>query len=260
MSFTICSLNLNGIRSAERRGFSRWLKRARPDALCVQELRATPDQVEPELWSPAGYNARWQSATKKGYAGVGLFLRASADAHRHGCGLSWADDEGRCVRADIGDLSVISLYVPSGSAGPEKQARKEAFMEHALPWLATLLAEKRRIAICGDWNIAHAEIDIHDPKGNAKNSGFLPHERAWFTRVLEQGWVDVLRKVRPGEKGLYSWWSNRGRARETDKGWRIDYVLTSPELAAQVEDAWIEKKAGLSDHAPTWARFSGKLG
>jgi exodeoxyribonuclease-3 len=260
MSFTICSLNLNGARSAERRGFSRWLGRHEPDALCVQELRATPDQVEPALWSPAGYNTRWLSAEKKGYAGVGLYLRGHVDRYSTGNGLGWADSEGRCLRVDCGDVSVISLYLPSGSSSEERQRRKYEYLAHVLPWMRQLLAEKRKIAVCGDYNIAHTEIDIHDPRGNAKNSGFLPDERAWMTRLLGLGWVDVLRTLHPRETGLYSWWSNRGRARENDKGWRIDYVLASPELAACAEEAWIEKRADLSDHAPVWARFSGSLG
>jgi exodeoxyribonuclease-3 len=133
-------------------------------------------------------------------------------------------------------------------------------MEHLLPVLRRLLKEKRPLAVCGDVNIAHTEIDIHDPKRNARNSGFLPEEREWLRAVLDLGWVDVLRALRPGEKGLYSWWSNRGAAREKDLGWRIDYLLASPELARRAEDAWIEKDADLSDHAPVFARFSGSIG
>ncbi len=254
---TICSLNLNGVRSAGRRGLASWLARTQPDHLCVQELRATPEQCGPELLQPAGYGSRWLCAQKKGYAGVGLYSRDSCalDGYRTGCGLAWADEEGRMLRAERGKLSVISLYVPSGSSSPERQQAKFRFMEHFLPVARQLLAEKRPIALCGDVNIAHTEIDIHDPKRNAKNSGFLPEERAWFGELLGLGWVDVLRVLRPGERGLYSWWSNRGQARAKDLGWRIDYVLASPELAELAREAWIEKDAGLSDHAPVWVRF-----
>jgi exodeoxyribonuclease-3 len=255
MPLTIATLNCNGIRSAERRGFTRWLRRAAPDVLCLQELRACSDQVEPEICSPPGYNSRWVSAEKKGYAGVALYSRQAADRYAVGTGLAWADAEGRYLRADFGQLSVASVYLPSGSSSEARQRLKFAYMEHFAGFARGLLAEKRPFALCGDVNIAHTEIDIHDPKGNAKNSGFLPEERAWFGELLGQGWVDVLRKLYPGERGHWSWWSNRGRAREKDLGWRIDYVLASPELAERCEAAWIEKKAGLADHAPVLARF-----
>lgn len=254
-SFTLCTLNLNGIRAAEKRGFSRWLERRKPDVLCLQELRAHEDQVPDELRSPAGYSARWCVAERKGYAGVGLYSRHAPDAYSVGTGLEWGDGEGRALRADFRDHSVVSLYVPSGSSSEARQERKFEYMEHLLPWMKELLREGRAIAVCGDVNVAHTEIDIHDPKRNSKNSGFLPEEREWLTKVLELGWVDVLRALHPGERGLYSWWSARGRAREKDLGWRLDYVLASPPLAARALESWIEKEAGLSDHAPVWARF-----
>ena len=253
---TICTLNLNGIRSAERRGFSRWLKKRRPDVLCLQELRATPDDVDDALRSPAGYNARWLSATKKGYAGVALYARGSPHRWTDGTGFDHCSDEGRAVRADLRDLSVVSLYVPSGSSSAQRLAIKLEYMDCLLPYTEKLLAERAPIAICGDFNVAHEEIDLARPRENRKSSGFLPEERSWFSRLLEQGWVDVLRGKHPGVPGLYSWWSNRGRARENDVGWRLDYVLASPQLAPRVEKAWIEKKAGLSDHAPVWVELA----
>jgi exodeoxyribonuclease-3 len=256
VSFVLGTLNANGIRSAERRGFSRWLRRSAPDFLCLQELRAASEQVAPELHSPAGWNARWQSAEKKGYAGVGLLSRRAADRYAAGTGLDWGDREGRFLRADFGPLAVCSVYVPSGTSSEERLRRKLAWMEHFAPFAAELLARQELVALCGDVNIAHAEIDIHDPRGNAKNSGFLPEERAWLTRLLAQGWVDVVRALHPGVPGLYSWWSNRGRAREKDLGWRLDYVLASPALAARARRAWIEKRAGLSDHAPVLVEFA----
>ena len=250
-------MTLNGIRAAEKRGFSRWLKRKQPDFLCLQELRAQPEQVDDALRQPAGYCSRWLNAEKKGYSVVSLCTRFAPDRYSPGTGLDWSDREGRALRADFEELSLISLYLPSGSSSEERQARKFEFMDHLFEWTAELLAEDRPIAICGDLNIAHDELDIHNPTGNKKNSGFLPEEREWFTRLLDQGWVDCLRERHPDEPGLYSWWSNRGRARELDRGWRIDYVLASPGLAGAVKDAWIEKRAGLSDHAPVWVEFEG---
>lgn len=257
MGTTLCTLNANGIRAAARRGLGQWLELRRPDVLCLQELRAWPGQVPGELRSPAGYNTRWECAEKGGYAGVGLYTRAPVERYSAGTGLRWSDAEGRFLRGDLEDLSVISLYLPSGSSGEERQARKFEFLEHFLPVARRLARERRPIALCGDLNIAHTELDIHDPRGNARNSGFLPEERAWFDRLLAAGWVDVFRGLHPGQGGLYSWWSARGRARELDRGWRLDYVLCNRRLAPRVRRAWIEKDADLSDHAPVWVEIEG---
>jgi exodeoxyribonuclease-3 len=255
MSTTVCTLNLNGIRSAEKRGFSRWLKRAQPDHLCLQEMRAMPHDVDGALRSPAGYNTRWNSAAKKGYAGVGLYNKHSPDRYVAGATFDHCADEGRVLRADFDELSIVSLYVPSGSSSAERLSIKLHYLECLLEFTAQLIAEKRPLALCGDINIAHTPLDIARPKQNEKNSGFLPEERAWFDRLLAQGWVDVLRSLNPGVPGLYSWWSNRGQARTKDIGWRLDYVLATPELAPRAKRAWIEKKAGLSDHAPVWVEL-----
>ncbi len=256
--FTLASLNLNGIRAAEKRGFTKWLGKTQPDMLCLQEMRARPEQVDDELRYPKGYSGRWECAEKKGYSGVSLMSRFAADCYDVGMGLDWGDSEARCLRADFEDLSVISAYIPSGSSGDERQTMKYEFLDHFAKYMKKLLKEDRPIAVCGDFNIAHEEVDIHNPRGNAKNSGFLPEERAWFTKLLKQGWVDVVRQQLPDEVGLYSWWSNRGQARALDRGWRIDYVLASPSLARLAKRAWIEKDAGLSDHAPVWVEFSGR--
>lgn len=254
--FTLCTLNANGLRAAAKRGFRAWLRKRRPDVLCLQELRAGREQVEDELASPAGYATRWNAAEKKGYAGVALYTRLDVDRWSAGTGLGWSDAEGRYLRADFAaGFSVVSLYVPSGSSGAARQKAKDAFLAHFRPFARKLLREKVPIALCGDVNVAHEELDIHDPRGNAKSSGFLPEERAWLSGLLADGWVDVFRAQHPGEPGLYSWWSHRGRARELDRGWRLDYVLASPELARLARESWIEKRAGLSDHAPVWARF-----
>lgn len=253
---TLCTLNCNGIRAAKKRGFRAWLRRHKPDVLALQEVRAWPEQVDDEFVSPPGYNSRWVTAEKKGYSGVALYTREPVDAYAIGTGLDWSDREGRYLRADFeAGYSVCSVYLPSGSSSEERQQAKYAFMDHFLSFSDGLLKEGRPIVLVGDLNIAHEDIDIHNPKGNQKSSGFLPEERAWFTELLGLGWIDVLRRQHPEGEGLYSWWSNRGRARELDRGWRIDYALASPEFAELVTDCWIDKKAGLSDHAPVWTKF-----
>ncbi len=255
MKRTLCTLNANGLRAADKRGFSDWLERKQPDVLCLQELRALPEQVKDHVRSPPGYNTRWLNAEKKGYSGVAVFARDAADAYHEGCGLDWADSEGRVLRADFPDWTVVSTYVPSGSSSEERQAKKFAFLEHFPTYAKELLALDRPVAICGDVNIAHSELDIWAPKRNEKNSGFLPEEREWLTGFLDAGWTDVFRAQNGDAPGLYSWWSNRGQAREKDRGWRLDYVLANPAFTERVTGSWIEKEAGLSDHAPVWVEF-----
>lgn len=256
MTWTLATLNLNGIRSATRRGFRDWLARAQPDVLCLQELRIQQSEMDADHLPPADWHAVQLDAVKKGYAGTAIWSRLAPRVTDRGCGLDWADEEGRMVRMDLPEATVISAYLPSGSSGPDRQARKDAFLLHFIDVADRLLAEGRPVVICGDYNIAHREIDIHDPKGNAKNSGFLPHERAWMDALLARGWVDLWRALNPDLRA-YSWWSNRGRARENDKGWRLDYLVASPDLAARAEACWIDKGAGLSDHAPVLVRFKG---
>ena len=255
MTRTLCTLNVNGLRAAAKRGFGDWLARKQPDVLCLQEVRARPEQVSDELRSPAGYRSRWLWAEKRGYSGVALYSREAADAYLPGCGIDWADREGRVLRGDFGDEVIVSTYVPSGSSSEERQALKFSFLDAFPRFTKKLLKLDRPVALCGDVNIAHTELDIHAPKRNEKNSGFLPEERAWLTKLLRQGWVDVLRAQHPDEPGLYSWWSNRGQARAKDLGWRIDYVLMNPAFAERVTRAWIDKEAGLSDHAPVWVEY-----
>ena len=254
MAWTAATLNLNGIRSANRRGFRAWFDRAAPDLLMLQELRMQRPEMEAEHLPPEGWHHAQVDAVKKGYAGSALWSRRPPAAIREGIDLDWADTEGRVVRMDLEPATVFSVYQPSGSSGPERQALKEVFMEHLLERSRGWLAEGRPVLVGGDFNIAHREIDIHDPKGNAKNSGFLPQERAWVDRLLALGWVDVFRVANPDAR-VYSWWSNRGQARFTNKGWRLDYLFASPDLAARLERAWIEPEAGLSDHAPVLATF-----
>jgi exodeoxyribonuclease-3 len=248
----IITLNLNGIRSASRRDFFKWMTRQRADVVCVQELKAQDADLTAEMREPGKLRGYFHYAEKKGYSGVGLYCRREPDRVVEGVGVGDVDSEGRYLRADFGRLSVISVYLPSGSSGPHRQAAKFRFMDHFFPHLRNLAAERREILLCGDWNIAHQEIDLKNWRANRKNSGFLPEERAWLTRVFgELTWVDVYRRLHPDTTGAaYTWWSNRGQAWAKNVGWRIDYQIATPGLAATARRAAIYKKKRFSDHAP----------
>jgi exodeoxyribonuclease-3 len=246
----IITLNLNGIRSAARKGFHTWLARSRADIVCVQELKAHHGDLTDEVKRIGGLEGYFHCAEKKGYSGVGIYTRHAPDRVVEGLGIPDIDREGRYLRLDIGNLSVISLYKPSGSSGEERQQWKFAFMARFYPHLKRLREEGREIVLCGDWNIAHKEIDLRNWRGNRKNSGFLPEEREWLTRVFDElGWVDVFRCVdcRPDQ---YTWWSNRGQAWAKNVGWRIDYHIATPGLAATARRCAIYKTERFSDHAP----------
>jgi len=246
----IISLNLNGIRSASRKDFFKWMTRQRADVVCVQELKAQAADLSTEMRGPGSFKGYFHHAEKKGYSGVGLYCRREPDRVIEGVGIRDVDSEGRYLRADFGPLSVISVYLPSGSAGAHRQQAKFRFMDHFFPRLKSLAAEGREILLCGDWNIAHKEIDLKNWRGNQKNSGFLPEERAWLTRVFDDlGWVDVFRRVDPRPE-QYTWWSNRGQAWAKNVGWRIDYHIATPGFAATAKRAVIYKKKRFSDHAP----------
>jgi exodeoxyribonuclease-3 len=248
----IITLNLNGIRSAARKGFFRWMTRTRADVVCVQELKAQAGDLVDATRGPGSYSGYFHYAEKKGYSGVGLYCRREPDRVVEGVGRRDIDAEGRYLRADFGPLSVISVYLPSGSSGPHRQAIKFGFMDHFFPCLGKLAAEGREILLCGDWNIAHREIDLRNWKSNQKNSGFLPEERAWLSKVFDElGWVDVYRRLHPDATGAaYTWWSNRGQAWARNVGWRIDYHIATPRLAATARRAAVYKKQRFSDHAP----------
>jgi exodeoxyribonuclease-3 len=253
----ITSANLNGIRSAARKGFFEWMTQQSPDFVCVQELKAQAADMAPEFLAPAGYRGHFHYAEKKGYSGVGVYSRQEPDAVQIGFGCDEFDAEGRYVQCDFGKLSVISLYCPSGSSGDERQLAKFRFMEVFLPHLQTLRECGREVVICGDWNIAHKEIDLKNWKGNRKNSGFLPEERDWLTRVFDEiGLVDVFRRVDP-RADQYTWWSNRGQAWAKNVGWRIDYQVSTPGIAAHASAAEIYKEARFSDHAPLTIEYDG---
>jgi len=204
------------------------------------------------MLAPDGYHGYFHCAEKKGYSGVGIYCKRKPDKVVEGLGIADIDAEGRYLRADFGQLSVISLYLPSGSSGEHRQAAKFYFLEQFFPMLKQLAASGREIILCGDWNIAHQEIDLKNWKSNQKNSGFLPEERAWMTRVLDQlGWVDIYRRLHPEATGdAYTWWSNRGQAYAKNVGWRIDYQIATPGIAQSAATASIYKAERFSDHAP----------
>ncbi len=244
------TVNVCGIRSAAAKGLFRWLRRQRADFICLQETRCQEDQLEGHDVRLPGYRSFFCEAERKGYAGVALYSRHDVDRIIRGFGVPEFDREGRYLEARVGDLSVVSLYLPSGSAGPERQASKFRFMEAFTPHLARLRRGRRRCILSGDWNIAHRAIDLRNWRSNQKNSGFLPEERAWMDEVFgPAGYVDAFREVRPGPN-LYTWWSNRGQARAKNVGWRIDYQVVSGSLAGKARAASIYKERRFSDHAP----------
>lgn len=248
----IISLNLNGIRSAKNKGVYAWLKNQDADLVCMQEIKAQAADMHDDMLELEGYYAYFHYADKKGYSGVGIYSKQKADAVIEGLGIADIDSEGRYLEVRLGNLSVVSLYLPSGSSGEERQAFKFSMMARFMPQLKALKASGREVIICGDWNIAHQEADLKNWKGNRKNSGFLPEEREWLTALFsEVGWVDVYRHLYPNatEEG-YTWWSNRGQAWANNVGWRIDYQIATPAIAAKAISASIYKDERFSDHAP----------
>jgi exodeoxyribonuclease III len=247
----IISFNANGIRSSANKGFFDWFARQNADVLCLQETKAQVHQLSEAVFQPAGYHAHFRDAsTKKGYSGVAIYSKQKPDAVLTELGWPPFDEEGRYIEARFGTLSVISLYLPSGSSKEERQHFKFEVMAWIRPKFAEMLASGRQLVVCGDWNIAHTAMDIKNAKSNEKNSGFLPEERQWFTDLIEQdGWVDSYRTLKP-EGQDYTWWSQRGAARANNVGWRIDYQMISPNLAAQLRDCTIHAEPKFSDHAP----------
>ncbi len=248
----IITANLNGIRSAVNKGFLSWLRTQNADVICLQELKAQASDMTSDMLAPEGYLGYFHYAEKKGYSGVGIYCKSKPDQVIVGLNIKDIDDEGRYLECQFGNLSVVSLYLPSGSSGEDRQAFKFSMMERFMPHLQALKASGRDVVVCGDWNIAHQEIDLKNYKGNKKNSGFLPEERAWMTQLLNDvGWVDVYRKLHPDTTdACYTWWSNRGAAYEKNVGWRIDYQIATPNLAQKAIQASIYKAERFSDHAP----------
>jgi len=246
----ILSYNVNGLRAAQKKDFFDWLQEAKPEVLCIQETKAQPDQLDEIALHPPGYHAYYHSAEKKGYSGVAIYTREEPQHVEPGSGMDAYDQEGRILRVDFANYSVMSVYVPSGTSGDHRQAIKDVFMPDFLAYINKLREAIPNLIICGDFNIAHTEIDIHDPVRNKKTSGFLPHERDWLTEFLDSGFVDAFRTVHPEARDQYSWWSYRARARENNKGWRIDYQMVAQPLADRIAGADILADVKHSDHCP----------
>ena len=246
----ITTWNVNGLRAALKKGLHEHVRALKPDVLMLQEIRATPAQLPAEERRPEGWSCVWHPAERLGYSGVATWTRD--EQWVVGVGMDAVDPEGRILRTRTRKLQLVNVYLPSGSRSDEAQQRKERWMERFASWAAALAVTDEPVVLAGDLNIAHTRADIHNPTGNKKNSGFLPHEREWFGELLASGWTDLLRAHVGEVQGPYSWWSNRGRARELDRGWRIDYVLGNAAVAKRLKGASIHRPGGLevSDHAP----------
>lgn len=248
----IISLNLNGIRSASNKGVYAWLQTQDADIVCMQEIKAQAGDMTEQMLNPPGYFGYFHYAEKKGYSGVGIYSKTQPDSVIVGLGIADIDSEGRYIEARFGNLSVVSLYLPSGSSGEERQAFKFSVMERFMLHLKIMKESGRDVVICGDWNIAHKEADLKNWKGNKKNSGFLPEERLWLTTLFDDvGWVDVYRKLHPETTdACYTWWSNRGQAWAKNVGWRIDYQIATADFANKALSTSVYKDERFSDHAP----------
>lgn len=248
--FRVISLNANGIRAAARKGFFEWLSGQDADVVCIQETRAQQHQLADPCFLPEGYHCFYADALRKGYSGVAVFSRHEPHAVIRGFGVPEFDDEGRYLELRLGELSVVSLYLPSGSAGEARQASKYRFLDAFVPHLERCIRRGRDYILCGDWNIAHREIDLKNWRANRKNSGFLPEERQWLDDLFEKHrYVDGFRVVNQ-EPDQYTWWSNRGRAWDKNVGWRLDYQIVTPGLKERIVRTEIYKAERFSDHAP----------
>jgi exodeoxyribonuclease-3 len=244
----ILSYNVNGIRAALNKGFADWLQAAQPDVLCLQETKALKEQVDTSIFEQLGYEHHWHSAQKKGYSGVAILTKTKPLNVEQGTGIPHIDIEGRVMRADFHEVSVISLYLPSGT-NLDRLDYKFKFMDDFQAYIDQLRKKHPRLVICGDYNICHQAIDIHDPVRNKNVSGFLPEERAWIDRFMKNGFVDSFRHLNP-QPHQYSWWSYRANARNNNKGWRIDYNLVSDNLKQNIQRAYLLPDARHSDHCP----------
>ena len=247
----VITFNANGIRAATRKGFFDWFKQQDADFLCIQETKAQFEQLKGDsIYFPEGYHYAYTDATKKGYSGVAIYAKRKPIRIIHTLGIDWADDEGRYIQFDHDDLSIASIYIPSGSSGDERQAYKMDFLEKYKTILSEQFHNNKRFIICGDVNIVHKEIDIKNWKQNQKTSGVLPEERAWLDHIFEDiGWVDAFRVINQKPE-QYTWWSNRGQARAKNVGWRIDYQWVTPPLKEKIIADTIYTDAWFSDHAP----------
>jgi len=248
----IITTNVNGVRAAAKKGYFTWLAQQKADVVCLQETKAQVDQLTNPLFHPSGYHCFYHDAEKKGYSGVAIYARDEPEEVIYGIGWKEIDKEGRYLEVRFSNVNVVSLYMHSGSSGFERQKLKFDFMKKFLPYLRKLQQGVKPYIICGDWNIVHQRIDIKNWNSNKKRSGCLPEERAWMEQLFnEVGLVDAFRVVNQ-EAGQYTWWSNRGKARELDRGWRIDYLLGNAAAAKRIQSSHINREGGLSisDHAP----------
>lgn len=245
----IISYNVNGIRSAMNKGFADWAKSSKADIICIQEIKAKEDQIDTDALKNAGYESYWFPAEKPGYSGVGFLTKIKPDNIITGSGMKEYDDEGRAIRMDIGDFTLVNWYFPSGTSGEIRQSVKMKFLDEVLVWMNALKSERKKLILVGDYNIAHTEMDIHNPKGNKKTSGFLPEEREWLTKWFSSGIHDSFRYLNP-EKIEYSWWSARFNARAQNKGWRIDYQSVTDPILPLIKDCKQLMEVVHSDHCP----------
>lgn len=251
----IISYNVNGIRAAIKKGFIDWLKTDPADIICLQETKALKENIDTAL-DGLGYYDYWFSAQKKGYSGVAILTKIKPTHIEYGTGHKVSDDEGRVIQMDIGDIRIVNAYYPSGTSGEIRQTFKYVWLDEFYAYLKQLRKKHPKLVVCGDYNIAHKKIDIHDPKGNKKSSGFLPEEREWMTKFLKTGFNDTFRIIHPDTPHRYSWWSQRfPGVRLNNKGWRIDYITVSDSLIKNVDDAEIFPDVKHSDHCPVYVKL-----
>lgn len=248
----IISYNVNGIRAAMKKGLIDWLKTDPADVICVQETKANRDDCDLQKINDLGYHDYWFSAQKKGYSGVAVFTKIKPDNVVYGSGHQVSDEEGRILQLDFGTTRLINAYFPSGTSGEHRQTYKYLWLDELYDYVDQLKTKIPRIILCGDYNIAHKPIDIHDPKGNKNTTGFLPQERAWMDKFLESGWIDAFRVIHP-EPHHYSWWSQRfPSVRLNNKGWRIDYINVTEPMIKEIRNAAIFPDVKHSDHCPVY--------
>jgi exodeoxyribonuclease III len=254
MGIRIISYNLNGLRSAISKGFLDWLAKENPDILFIQETKIQEDQLDKMAFELMGYHQFWSLALKKGYSGIGILSKIKPDFNLTGIGIKKFDDEGRLIRVDFGDLTLINTYIPSGTTGDERQAFKMEYLNAIFQYLKDLKISRKNIILSGDYNIAHKPIDINHPERHKKTSGFLPEERAWMDLFLASGFIDTFR-VFNSQPEQYSWWSYRANSRGKNLGWRIDYHMATESLKPKLLNAGIMKDVVHSDHCPVWVEL-----
>jgi exodeoxyribonuclease-3 len=250
----IISYNVNGVRAALKKGLAEWLKEMDADVVCLQELKADDEAFDKKVFAALGYESYTFPAEKKGYSGVAILSRIKADHVVRGCGIREYDQEGRNIRIDIGDLSIMSVYIPSGTTGDERQAVKIKYLDAFYDYIHLVQKERPKLILCGDYNICHTEIDIHNPISNKDTSGFKPEERAWMSKYFDSGFIDSFRHFNK-DPHHYSWWSLRANSRANNKGWRIDYISATKNLEKNLIESRMYPDAMHSDHCPVYLKL-----